>query len=186
MRIAKMEMNRRGCIITSLKPKELTKKGATLLRRTKKNRAERDCMPTGVTARCATCPEFLKNHLKSAIRTKSRGFLLFCKTTTARATAATIQDLKFEYLPIFLICDYHLLGQSNVEVIQGLCTLVALLLLVSCPIQKKATPRVRMCCVLFQICADVRALQLIVLSERLYSRGYTRQIYSWWFAIAFH
>lgn len=52
-------------------------------------------------------------------------------TTTARATAATIQDLKFEYLPIFLICDYHLLGQSNVEVIQGLCTLVALLLFTS-------------------------------------------------------
>jgi len=81
-------------------------------------------VPRGYTVTCAMYADFLKNHLRPAIKSKRRGLLSTgvllqhdnAGPHTAHSTVATIQDLSFECLPhppysLDLVpTDFHVFG----------------------------------------------------------------------------
>ena len=81
-------------------------------------------MSRGNTVNSATYADLLKNHLRPAVKSKRRGLLSTgvllqhdnARPHTARSTAATIQDLSFEFLPHppyspdFTPSDFHFFG----------------------------------------------------------------------------
>jgi len=89
-------------------------------------------MPRGNTVTSAMYADLLKNHLRSAIKSKRRGFLSTgvllqhdnARPHTARSTVATIQALSFKclphppYSPDLASSDYHVFGPFK-EAMEG-------------------------------------------------------------------